>query len=65
LKGRIALVIGSEGRGLRPGVKRRCTTLVQIPIIGKTVSLNASVAAALCLYEAVRQRQHHSIRNLL
>jgi len=56
LRGPAVLVIGSEGRGLRPGVKRRCDALVAIPLRGRVASLNASVAAALCLYEAVRQR---------
>lgn len=56
LKGPLTLVIGSEGRGLRPGIKRRCETLISIPLRGRVSSLNASVAAALCLYEALRQR---------
>lgn len=56
LKGPIILVIGSEGRGLRPGVKRRCDTIMAIPLAGKISSLNASAAAAVCLFEAVRQR---------
>lgn len=56
LRGRVALVIGSEGRGLRPGVKRRCDDLISIPLRGRVASLNASVAAALCLYEIVRRR---------
>jgi 23S rRNA (guanosine2251-2'-O)-methyltransferase len=56
LTGPVVLVVGSEGKGLRPGVKRRCDALVSIPLRGRTASLNASVAAALCLYEAVRQR---------
>jgi 23S rRNA (guanosine2251-2'-O)-methyltransferase len=57
LTGPVVIVVGSEGRGLRPGVKRRCEALISIPIRGRTASLNASVAAALCLYEALRQRQ--------
>lgn len=56
LTGPVVLVVGSEGHGLRPGVKRRCEALVSIPLRGRTASLNASVAAALCLYEALRQR---------
>jgi 23S rRNA (guanosine2251-2'-O)-methyltransferase len=58
LRGKIALVIGSEGRGLRPGVKRRCDDLISIPLRGRVASLNASVAAALCLYEILRHRLH-------
>jgi 23S rRNA (guanosine2251-2'-O)-methyltransferase len=56
LRGAVALVIGSEGRGLRPGILRRCGRLLRIPIIGKIGSLNASAAAAILLYEAARQR---------
>jgi len=56
LTGKVVLVIGSEGHGLRPGVKRRCDELLAIPLLGKVDSLNASAAAAVCLYEAVRQR---------
>ena len=56
LRGPIAFVIGSEGRGLREAVARRCTGLVAIPQRGTVASLNASVAAAILLYEARRQR---------
>jgi 23S rRNA (guanosine2251-2'-O)-methyltransferase len=56
LKGDLALVIGAEGDGLSPLVARECDYLVTIPIEGKTESLNASVAAAILLYEALRQR---------
>lgn len=52
----VVIVIGSEGRGLRPGVKRRCDALVNIPLLGRVGSLNASAAAAVCLFEVVRQR---------
>ena len=53
----IVLVIGSEGRGISHLVKETCDVLVQIPMFGRVNSLNASVAAALLMYEAVRQRQ--------
>ena len=53
----LALVIGAEGEGIAPLVGRECDYLVGIPMLGKTASLNASVAAAILLYEAVRQRQ--------
>ena len=53
----LALVIGAEGDGIAPLVARECDYLVAIPMLGKTQSLNASVAAAVLLYEAVRQRQ--------
>ena len=53
----VVLVIGSEGRGISPLVKETCDVLVQIPMFGHVNSLNASVAAALLMYEVVRQRQ--------
>ncbi len=56
LTGSLALVIGSEGRGLRPLVRSRCDRLVKIPVRGRVASLNASTAAAICIYESVRQR---------
>jgi 23S rRNA (guanosine2251-2'-O)-methyltransferase len=55
----IALVVGSEGRGLRTAVARRCTGLLHIPQRGQVASLNASVAGAILLYEANRQRHSH------
>jgi 23S rRNA (guanosine2251-2'-O)-methyltransferase len=56
LTGGLALVFGAEGKGLRPLVRRRCDAAVSIPLAGRTESLNVSVAAALLLYEAKRQR---------
>lgn len=52
----LAIVIGAEGEGIAPLVARECDYRVAIPMYGKTQSLNASVAAAILLYEAVRQR---------
>ncbi len=51
-----AIVVGSEGKGLSALVRRRCDSVVFIPMKGKITSLNASVAAALVMYEAFRQR---------
>jgi len=51
-----AIVIGSEGKGLSHLVKERCEVLASIPMKGKISSLNASVATAVVLFEAVRQR---------
>jgi len=51
-----ALVIGSEGKGISRLVKEHCDFLVNIPMKGQMTSLNASVAAALVMYEVVRQR---------
>jgi 23S rRNA (guanosine2251-2'-O)-methyltransferase len=56
LSGGLALVFGAEGKGLRPLVRRTCDTAVSIPLAGRVDSLNVSVAAALLLFEARRQR---------
>ena len=56
LTGGTALVLGAEGRGLRPLVRRACDGSVSIPLAGRVDSLNVSVAAAVLLYEARRQR---------
>ena len=56
LKGPAAIVIGSEGEGMTRLVREKCDFLVSIPMKGKISSLNASAAAAILLYEAVRQR---------
>ncbi|MDI6765573.1 MAG: 23S rRNA (guanosine(2251)-2'-O)-methyltransferase RlmB [Bacteroidota bacterium] len=55
--GPIAVVIGSEGKGIRTLVKEKCDFMVKIPIRGKVPSLNASVAGALLMYEVVRKRE--------
>ena len=57
LKGPAAIVIGSEGEGMTRLVREKCDFLVSIPMKGKISSLNASAAAAILLYEAVRQRR--------
>jgi 23S rRNA (guanosine2251-2'-O)-methyltransferase len=56
LSGGIAFVLGAEGKGLRPLVRRTCDEAVRIPLFGDVESLNVSVAAGLLLYEARRQR---------
>ena len=56
LKGPAAIVIGSEGEGMSRLVRETCDVLLSIPMKGKLNSLNASAAAAILLYEAVRQR---------
>jgi len=54
--GATVVVLGAEGRGLRPLVRRTCDAVVSIPVSGSVESLNVSVAAALLLYEVRRQR---------
>ena len=54
--GRAVLALGSEESGLRPRVAAACDELISIPIAGRVESLNASVAAAVILFEARRQR---------
>ena len=56
LSGGLSLVFGAEGKGIRPLVRRACDATVSIPLSGRVESLNVSVAAAVLLYEARRQR---------
>lgn len=56
LKGAIAIVVGSEGDGMRKSISENCDFIVSIPMYGKINSLNASVAAGIAMYEVSRQR---------
>ena len=56
LRGPLAIVVGSEGQGLGPAVRRRCDLLMRIPMRGAVGSLNAAVAGSILLFEAVAQR---------
>lgn len=56
LTGPLAIIVGSEGKGLRRLTAEKCDFLAHLPMAGSVNSLNASVAAGVCLYEAVRQR---------
>jgi len=59
LSGASALVLGNEGRGLRQLTRTRCDHLTRIPMHGRIPSLNVATAAAVCLFEARRQRSGH------
>lgn len=56
LDGPLAVVVGAEGAGVREGVLKNCDFKVRIPMAGQVGSLNASVSAAILLYEVLRQR---------
>lgn len=56
LRGRVAICLGGEGKGLRSLTRRRCDRLVGLPMRGRVESLNVATAAAALLYEALRQR---------
>ncbi|MCY4085428.1 MAG: 23S rRNA (guanosine(2251)-2'-O)-methyltransferase RlmB [Actinomycetia bacterium] len=60
LEGGVALVLGAEGRGLRPSARRVCDGAIAVPLAGCVESLNVSVAAGVILFEAARQRRHIS-----
>ena len=52
----MALIIGSEGRGIAKLTKEKCDVLVKIPMVGRVSSLNASVAGGILMYEILKQR---------
>jgi 23S rRNA (guanosine2251-2'-O)-methyltransferase len=53
----LGLVLGSEGKGLRPRVKNKCDQILSVPLLGEATSLNVASAAAIFMYEVVRQRK--------
>lgn len=57
LSGAVALVIGSEGKGISKLTKEKCDLLIKIPMVGKINSLNASVAGGIIMYEILKQKQ--------
>jgi 23S rRNA (guanosine2251-2'-O)-methyltransferase len=60
---RLVIVLGGEGKGLRPVIQRECDFLVSIPMLGKIASLNVAVAGAVFLYELVRQSRNIDKQN--
>lgn len=62
MTGPIALVLGGEGEGIRPGVLGECDERLRIPMQGRVQSLNVSAAAAVTLFEVVRQRRRGILR---
>jgi 23S rRNA (guanosine2251-2'-O)-methyltransferase len=58
LRGPLALVVGSEGSGLRRLTRAKCDLLLNLPMYGRIASLNAAVAGSIVLYEVERQRHH-------
>jgi 23S rRNA (guanosine2251-2'-O)-methyltransferase len=54
--GGVVLVLGAEGKGLRPRVASMCDDLVALPLLGQVASLNVSATAAVLLYEMLQQR---------
>lgn len=63
LTGSIAIVIGNEGKGIGPLVRKKCDGIVSLPMVGRISSLNASVAAGVLTYEIVRQRAAKNLTN--
>ncbi len=57
-----ALVLGAEGSGLHEQVRKKCDFLISIPMLGHVSSLNVSVAAAIVMYEVLRQRRHSKLK---
>ena len=63
MKGPIGVVVGSEGFGVSRLTKEHCDFVVSLPMLGQVNSLNASVAAGIIIYEAVRQREGIAAKN--
>ena len=55
--GSVALIMGSEGKGMRRLTKELCDDIFSIPMLGQVESLNVSVASGICLYEIIRQKK--------
>ncbi len=61
MKGKIAIVLGNEGKGISPGVKKHCDVIISIPMIGKINSLNVSCAASIVMAEVQRKNETTAI----
>jgi 23S rRNA (guanosine2251-2'-O)-methyltransferase len=59
----VGLVIGSEGKGIRPLILKKCDHIISIPMKGKTSSLNAAVAGAIILFEILRQQLKNNTKS--
>jgi 23S rRNA (guanosine2251-2'-O)-methyltransferase len=59
LDGPLALVVGNEGEGMRPLVRKACDLLLRLPMRGRVESLNAAVAGSIAIYLALAARTHH------
>lgn len=64
LTGKVGIVMGAEGDGLRRLTQEKCDYLVQLPMAGEVPCLNVSVATGICLYEVVRQRHVNKVKKL-
>ncbi len=62
LRGPVAIVVGSEGQGLGPAIRRRCDAFMRIPMVGAVASLNAAVAGSILVFEAAVQRDPQGAR---
>lgn len=62
LRGPVAIVVGSEGQGLGPAIRRRCDAFMRIPMVGAVGSLNAAVAGSILVFEAAVQRDPDGLR---
>lgn len=54
----VGLVLGSEGKGLRPLIRKKCDKILSVPLTGRITSLNVSAASSIFLYEVIRQRRN-------
>ncbi len=59
----VAIVLGSEGKGLRPLIKKKCDKILSVPLLGQTTSLNVASAASIFFFEVVRQRLKKKAKN--